>query len=1121
MPESQHKYLYERLGAQDFQQLVSALLTNNFSDYVPMALGQADGGRDGLRKDEAGRALVYQVKWSGDVKRKDPVSWLDQVVRSEADNLRRLAAEGVRRYVLVTNIASTGKAGTGTFDRLQAKLDGYAKDFGYEDVSCIWREGLDAFVDNAPLETKWTYADMLAGWDLVRYLVAEHVGGAKDNQLRDLVRKVTAAQWAEDQQVKFSQSDVDRESVVDLFVDVTAERIHSPVPTLGRARVSASLGGAANYLLGSTTPFTLVRGAPGQGKSTLSQYICQAHRTSFLPEVQRPTALPVMDKPLFPIRLDLSDYALWLTGNDAWDNSDPRKRPRAKARSGHLAALEQFLADLLTYESGKASVTADDVQDIFRRLPSLIVLDGLDEVGSTAARGRVVAEIDKFVARGKAYPVPPRVVVTTRPSAGMLPEPSADRFEIIALNQLTTDQRDIYLRKWCAVREITGKEGRALRNGFKEKSREPYIAELAGNPMQLTILLDLLHRQGAATPAQRTDLYDKYVDLLLAREANKRPRVVKDHQEELREIIPFLGWYLHAHSEQSQISGRMNIAELKAAMLHFQRSHGNRETVVDKLFEGASDRLWALTSKVDGTYEFEVLSLREYFAARFLYFNAGEDDPDFDIAYVVRELLRRPYWLNTARFYGGNARGRAIPALTVAIEDELAQGTSASSFVAAWTLLTDGVFQRRPREARKVLTALCSDRGLAVLLPAIDRGDIIPLPQLPVLPTDEGLDPTWTRLTALIARDPADPAHIKRVRTLRDLLGQRAEFNSWWYENLRKAVGTPQQKTWLTLGATCEAGAGITFDVPELPDDSAESFLGTGLVPPAGSALETKLLDAVLDGQCLDVKPVRSMPAQVAVALSPHRFFTGYDDGFAVPDEDFANRRTLAINHLRKAKSPYASIAMMRSFRAGEKGSTFPWARTAAALYDQAGRCWLASQIAIIGAASPFHLGHTKRLGATAFGPDSHPSELLGQTRAHGADVDWWGHQLDRCQNEFEQAEWALALWSVASGDAVTELLPTLERVVDGLSPARHRAVQRAAMQITRFGWTDQRPCSGAATADWLKTLIEIRSGNGSPQASKSEGSLVQQVERTPTDSLLSIARTQHWLKVDATPAYR
>jgi hypothetical protein len=47
--------------------------------------------------------------------------------------------------------------------------------------------------------------------------------------------------------------------------------------------------------------------------------------------------------------------------------------------------------------------------------------------------------------------------------------------------------------------------------------------------------------------------------------------------------------------------------------------------------------------QLDDTYEFEVLSLREYFAVRFLYRNAGEGDPAFDRTDVLRELLRRPF----------------------------------------------------------------------------------------------------------------------------------------------------------------------------------------------------------------------------------------------------------------------------------------------------------------------------------------------------------------------------------------------------------------------------------------------------------------------------------------------
>jgi hypothetical protein len=41
VPESRHRYLHERLGDHDFQQLVSALLASQFPDLIPMALRQA------------------------------------------------------------------------------------------------------------------------------------------------------------------------------------------------------------------------------------------------------------------------------------------------------------------------------------------------------------------------------------------------------------------------------------------------------------------------------------------------------------------------------------------------------------------------------------------------------------------------------------------------------------------------------------------------------------------------------------------------------------------------------------------------------------------------------------------------------------------------------------------------------------------------------------------------------------------------------------------------------------------------------------------------------------------------------------------------------------------------
>jgi len=505
LPESRHKYLYERLGDHDFQLLVNALLADRFPDYLPLPLRQAEGGRDGVRRSGEKR-LVYQVKWSGRGHERDPVAWLSGAVRKEEANIRRLVAEGATKYVLVTNVPSTGKPGSGTFDRLGGELEKYGSDLGIE-MTALWRESVDAMVDSAPDSVKWAYADMLAGWDLVRYLIDAQEAGRRDRGLRDLVRKVARAQWLEDERVKFSQVDIDRERVTDLFVDVTAERVRAPSALLGAHLPLPPVGGAAGYLLGSKLPFTLVRGTPGQGKSTLSQYLCQAHRAAFVPDAVT-SGLPPVARARFPIRFDLGPYAAWTRGVDVFDPAADTTKGGGRPRPAAMSTIECFIAELMTYAGGGASVAPEDVQALFERLPALVVIDGLDEVGGLASRKRVVAAIDRFCARAKGYAVPPQIVVTTRPSAGELPEPAAELFEVLTLNPLTKDQRGEYLRRWCAVNGIRGRDGRDLRTNFKAKSAEPYIGELAGNPMQLTILLELLHKQGAATPTQRTELYD-------------------------------------------------------------------------------------------------------------------------------------------------------------------------------------------------------------------------------------------------------------------------------------------------------------------------------------------------------------------------------------------------------------------------------------------------------------------------------------------------------------------------------------------------------------------------------------------------------------------------------------
>jgi hypothetical protein len=1138
VPESRFKYLYERLGDDDFQLLVNALLTARFTDFVPLPLRQADGGRDGITRGSE-RSLVYQVKWSVNGKEKKPVDWLDSAVVGEANNIKRLVKDGAKRYVLVTNIPSTGKDGTGTFDQLNTRLDQHAKDFGLESMTCLWREAVDGMLDGSEDSLLWKYADMLAGWELVRYLVAEDRAGLEDVGLRKVIRKVAAVQWDEDERVKFSQVDIDREKVADLFIDVLADQLTAWSRRDPEILVQESVGGAAQYLLepdhhARSRWNTIVRGAPGQGKSTLSQYISQVHRSAFVPADLRPSSFPKIASPLFPLRLDLSEYARWMSGVDVFDTEADAAR-KTKKRPAAQAGLEPYLADVMTHAAG-TPVTPAEVQELFRLVPSLVVLDGLDEVGRPTVRGQVVKEIDNFARRGRAYETPPRVIVTTRPSANELPEPSPDHFEVIVLSPLTGEQRAEYMRRWSAVRGIVGAAGRSLRKAYKTKISEPYLEELAGNPMQLTILLDLLHKHGAATPDQRTTLYDAYVDMLLLREANKHPESVRKHQTELRSIIPFLGWHLHSHSEADRLNSRMSVADLKATIGHYQRTHGNPESVVDELFEAASDRLWTLTSKMDGTYEFEVLSLREYFAANFLHRFAGEETKNFDRIDVLRELLPRPYWLNTARFYAGNAEGSGdLVVLADGIVDELAKSPSPHTIIAAWTLLTDGVFASRPRWGRAVLEALCADKHMHVLVNALARREIRPLPTLP-RPVGGGPDPTWERLTKRLAANPDHPSARLEVRVLRELLNQKSDFATWWTGNVVSSIQDPSRlDAWLGMGADCEAAAGRTIDLAGVDLARplvAQQILDTGLIPPQDGDFEAALIESVLAGLCPSVTSVRSLPAQIAVAFAPAAFLTDSNARFSDYRDEQLRRRQEALKHLRRDRPELASAAAKRKFGVGQKGSTFPWANTAAALHEKIGPNWIASQIAILGAASPMHLGLTRQPSRPAFGSGSHPAALLELSRQNAGRAEWWLGEYERVdadpslETEAKRntiAEWCLGLWCVAEPEVVVELFDMWCAAFSGLGEARRVTVLDCAARCSAIGWVTKLTTDLTSSDKLVTVLLGYRNSTqlNAPGPNQPIAKTIPPSAQSSPVPLIAVARQNRWFKVDEQGTYR
>jgi hypothetical protein len=1076
----QGPYWYENLGEDDFQHLCSALIAHKYDNVTCYPVGQKDGGRDIKRKTSDGD-LIYQVKWSKNAIR-NPISWLTTAIEGEKAKIKRHAADGATRYILITSVAGTSAMakdasghGSGTMDKLDKALADYATEFGLKLMECWWRKDLDDHVVTAPTNILWRFQKMLAGAEALRFVLEANHAEIANDRLALLIRKTVSAQWSQDSKVKFKQAELDNDDLQDLFIDVKA-LIMQPVADRAVAATPLEPAGAVDYLLKTEMPFTLVRGEPGQGKSTLGQQLCQVYRSPFIDDdpgnaVKRPEVKPRSKR--VPLRVDLRDYGSWLDGYDPFTEAiaAPGKPPKPRANGG----LEHFLASGLTHWAVVDKVDLVTVNDLLNRYPMLIVLDGLDEVAQRDTRSRVVRQIETFAGRWRYGGVPPKIVVTTRPNVADLPEPSGKLFETATLVKLDRELRNDYLRKWCTVRAIKGPDKRSLMHSFDTRTAEPHIAQLAENPMQLTILLYLLHLRGQSVPDRRTALYDDYMRTFLDREAEKSASV-RDNRTNLEEVTAYLGWFLHGWAEQQGTAGRLKTSELRTQIFSYLDQAHKDTGLVDALFTNVTHRVWALSSKAQGTFEFDVQPVREFFAAKYLYKYASADKSD-----ILNALIRRPFWFNASRFFAGFANPNEIGGLVDGLSEEFAACRHPlQARTAAWTLLADGVFSSKVTAQDRAVGLLLDDLSIRLLHEEMQNEG------LPVLPPDSGATTLAERLLADAATTPADPLSLERVGLVSALGLESPALGEWWLSKALPALGGKQQTTWLGLGASWSAGSLLEeADRKRLsfPDNGAvTTAIAAGVVPAPGSELERKFVDTVLAGHCSDVRSAQTgLVADLVNALASRQFIhLAKAPNLPVFETNSGHCGTLmadlkradAFRRLKTINAAFGKIQQAMNIVRKSTNTVQPWSDAAEHLRSMYGPSWLATDIAVIGAAiDPMKrrdLGPMSPRGAP-FGPDIHYGNLVNDVRIHRNDKDWWTRVRSSLEGG-DRATWLYALVAVASPEVVEECLEKLISTMGALDAHHLAALLSSSSRLGLSGVGRRLPATLAMEA--VKTSV-------------------------------------------------
>ena len=147
-------------------------------------------------------------------------------------------------------------------------------------------------------------------------------------------------------------------------------------------------------------------------------------------------------------------------------------------------------------------------------------------------------------------------------------------------------------------------------------------------------------------------------------------------------------------------------------------SEEHKPDLVDPLLAGTVERVGALVSRLEGTFEFEVQPLREYFAARHLYKTAAYSPQGRSLSGTRPDrfdaLIRNSYWTNVTRFFCGfydvGELGSLVDGLVQLDSDPGFQLISQPRRI-AMMLLSDHVFGQSPRTMKRLIGYITSEPG--------------------------------------------------------------------------------------------------------------------------------------------------------------------------------------------------------------------------------------------------------------------------------------------------------------------------------------------------------------------------------------------------------------------------